>query len=304
MPDFIIIGAAKSGTTSLAQYLGQHPEVCMSRLKEARYLAYPEGPVDYRGYGSRGDEIMRVYRETMPRSLAEYEALFDHALPSQVTGEASPAYLYLKGTAARISERYPDVKVIAILRNPVNRAYSSYLHMRREDAEDASFSEALDLEQSRIAEGAGLPYHYASMGFYARQLAPYFEAFDSSRIAVFFYEDFASRTSETLAAICGFLGIDESVAFDSSERRNVSGIPLNRSAFNAFNRIKGSLLPKSFKKMLPGSLRSGLNKAASKRLLRKPSMSEEESNRLCELYRNEKQALADLLGVDPPWRID
>ncbi|MBK1827810.1 sulfotransferase family protein [Haloferula rosea] len=304
MPDFIIIGAAKSGTTSLAQYLGQHSEVCISKLKEARYLAYPEGPPDYRGYGPRGDEIMRIYRETMPRSMAEYEALFDQALPSQLTGEASPAYLYLEGTAARISELYPDTKVIAILRNPVERAYSSYLHMRREDAEDVSFREALNLEPSRIAEGAGLPYHYASMGFYARQLAPYFEAFDSSRIAVFFYEDFASRTAEVLAAICRFLDIDDSAAFDSSERRNVSGIPVNRSAFNAFNRLKGSLLPKSFKRILPGSLRSGLNKAASKRLLRKPSIGEEEANRLCELYRKEKQELADLLGVNPPWRID
>lgn len=304
MPDFIIIGAAKSGTTSLAQYLGQHPEIYMSRIKEARYLAYSDGVPDYCGYGSKGGEIMRIYQESIPRSAEHYDALFDGAAASQLTGEASPVYLYLKGTASKISDLYPEVKVIAILRNPVSRAYSSYLHMRREDAEDGTFSEALDLEQSRIAEGAGLPYHYASMGFYSRQLAPYFEVFDAAQIAVFFYEDFARDTSEVLGEICRFLGIDEAFPFHFSEKRNVSGIPVNRSAFNAFNRIKGSLLPDSVKGMLPASIRSKLNRAASYHLLRKPSMSEEESTRLCELFRSEKQELADLLGVTPPWRIE
>jgi hypothetical protein len=304
MPDFIIIGAAKSGTTSLAQYLGQHPQVHMSRLKEARFLAYPEGPPAYRGYGPNGGRIMSVYHDTLPGSQAAYEALFDGASPDQLTGEASPAYIYLPAAAENIRNLYPDAKLIAILRNPVQRAYSSYLHMLREDAEELSFAEALAAEQGRISEGAGLPYHYASMGFYARQLAGFSGWFDRKCIAIFYYEDFVRDTAATLVSICGFLDIDPGFSFDTLQKRNVSGVPVNRGLFNAFNRFKRSLLPASVKRVLPAGLRTRLNQAANERLLRKPGIGEQEARQLAALYREDSRQLANLVGSTPPWNLE
>jgi hypothetical protein len=303
MPDFIIIGAAKSGTTSLAQYLGQHPQIHMSRLKEARFLGYPDGLPTYKGYGARGSEIMRIYRETIPTTLEGYEALFDGATSSQITGEASPAYLYLDGAAANIKRLYPKVKIIAILRDPVKRAYSSYLHMRREDAENLSFADALLAEKRRISEGAGLPYHYASMGYYTKQLEQYYSVFDRSQISVLFYEDFARKPTATLSAICSFLDIPPGFTFDCTQKRNVSGIPVNRGIFQAFNRFKVSFLPRSLKKILPSAIRTGLNQAATNQLLKKPTMGENEFRHLAELYREDVRNLGTLTGTPPPWKL-
>lgn len=303
MPDFIIIGAAKSGTTSLAQYLGQHPQIHMSRLKEARFLGYPDGLPTYKGYGARGSEIMRIYRETIPTTLAGYEALFEGATSSQITGEASPAYLYLEGAAANIKRMYPNVKIIAILRNPVKRAYSSYLHMRREDAEDLSFADALAVEEQRISEGAGLPYHYASMGYYTKQLEQYYSVFDRSQISVLFYEDFARKPTGTLSSICSFLDIPPGFTFDCTQKRNVSGIPVSRGIFEAFNRLKSSFLPRKLKNILPVAIRRSLNEAATNQMLRKPAIGKDEFSHLAELYREDIRNFESLIGSAAPWKL-
>lgn len=152
-PHFIIIDAAKSGTTSVLAYCAQHPGIFVSPLKEARFLAYDGKLPQYQGYGPQGPELMRSYDETLPTTWEAYQSLFEHARPDQKSGEASPAYLYLEQAPLNIQNRTPKAKLIAVLRNPVDRAFSSYLHLRRDNSEGVSFQEALELESNPFASG-------------------------------------------------------------------------------------------------------------------------------------------------------
>ena len=124
LPNFLIIGAAKSGTTALYRYLYDHPEIYMSERKELHYFSYPET--------SKLTKGPHTYKRLSVSTLAEYMTFFDGARDEIAIGEASPSYLYLPGTAERIYQLLPNVKIIAILRNPVERAFSAYMHARRD----------------------------------------------------------------------------------------------------------------------------------------------------------------------------
>jgi hypothetical protein len=300
-PSFIVIGAAKSGTTSLADYLGQHPEVCFSAMKEARYLAYRNGMPEYRGYGKMGSSIMNSYGHSLPRSWKEYQQLFASAQPGQKTGEASPAYLYLPGVAEQIHEVLPEVKLIAILRNPVDRAYSSFLHMRRENAEIDSFQEALSLEEHRINEGAGLPYHYKSMGFYGKQLAEYYRIFGHSRIKVVFYEELCKDPSELMTEICRFLEINPDFEFSFGRVRNVSGVPSNRKLYELLRNPGKSPLLTTLGAFLPKSITRKLRSGINRRLLKKPSITTQSRDQLRVAYQDDLTLLEKVTGLQHPW---
>ena len=301
-PSFIIIGAAKSGTTSLADYLKQHPEICFSKMKEARYLAYQGNVPEYKGYGELGSSIMSSYDRSLPHSWDEYQELFAAVKPGQQTGEASPAYLYLPGVAEEIHRLLPDVKLIVILRNPVERAYSSYLHMRRENAEIEDFEQALALEDHRIAEGAGLPYHYKSMGFYGKQLAEYYRLFDRSRIKVLFYEELCQKPATLMAEVCDFLAINPAFEFDFTKISNVSGIPGNRKLYDLLKNPKKSRLLSCIAKYFPARKLRSLRSRVNRRMLKKPSLSPTIRTTLEETYSSDLALLEELTGHRHPWQ--
>ena len=128
MPTFLIIGAGKSGTTSLYYYLKQHPQVYMSPVKEAHFFDQDEGEKpDFRGPG----------RSSPPpiTSIEDYRALFRGVTDETAVGEATPSYIYIPGAPGRIRRRIPDAKLIAGLRNPTDRAYSAFLHTVRSGRE-------------------------------------------------------------------------------------------------------------------------------------------------------------------------
>ena len=145
IPNFIVLGAAKAGTTALYHYLGQHPEVCMSRTKETNFLALKDDPLDFRGPGDR-DYITRFSVTT----LDGYRDQFRGCGAKPAIGEASPLYLYSPKAPGLIGEVVPDAKLIVILRNPIDRAYSAFLHLVRDGRETVlDFGEALRLEDER-----------------------------------------------------------------------------------------------------------------------------------------------------------
>src|SRR5580765_3646808 len=119
LPNFLIIGAGKSGTTALYEYLKQHPQVYMSPVKEPRFFAFEGESVNFGGpWGERlNPEVMAF------NSIASYSALFEDVEDETAIGEASPIYLWAAKAAARIHRRVPDARLIAILRDPVERAY-------------------------------------------------------------------------------------------------------------------------------------------------------------------------------------
>src|SRR5581483_6498173 len=151
LPSFLIIGAAKSGTSSVFAWLGQHPEIYTSPIKGPCFFAFDEGArVRVAGPGDQA-----VFDRHVVTDPVAYRRLFDGVTPAhRAAGEASVLYLYAPAAAARIARTIPDVRLIAILRNPVERAFSSFQHLRRDGREPlADFAEALRAEDARVAAG-------------------------------------------------------------------------------------------------------------------------------------------------------
>ena len=257
LPNFLIIGAAKSGTTAIYTYIKQHPEIFMSPKKELRYFSniYPQPK-----------NVPNQYIHESVSSLEEYEHFFDGVTDERVIGESSPTYLYTPGTAENIKLNIPHVKLLVILRNPIDRAYSAYTHALREWKEPAkTFKEALDLETQRIEAGWGMLWHYTNAGFYFEQLSRYYRIFDSLQIKVVLYDDLVNDPYDLLQDIFLFLGVDIKFKPDISSRPNVSGFPKNarldiflRKLFlgdNLLKRISQNLFPTAFRKKVTTKIR-------------------------------------------------
>ena len=125
LPTFIIAGAGKSGTTALWAYLNQHPEICMSRIKEPMFFT------NLLGYRQGGSIEAPVYEGRYKSGLEWYEKLFAKCCQKRALGEASTAYMYAKDAAGLIKKTLPEVKLIFLLRNPVDRLYSNYWQERK-----------------------------------------------------------------------------------------------------------------------------------------------------------------------------
>lgn len=219
----MIIGAAKAGTTSLYHYLNQHPQVYMTPTKETNYFALAGQALDYRGPGDQ-DYISR-FSVTTPEA---YAAQFRGHAGERAVGEASPLYLYDPQTPERLRRSVPDVRLVAVLREPVARAYSAFSHLVRDGRETAgSFAEALAQEDARVAGGWEHIWHYARMGRYAEQLRRYDALFAPEQLRVYLHEDLLTRPHEVMRDLLDFLEVDPTLLPNQSVRHNVSsqGVP-------------------------------------------------------------------------------
>ncbi len=246
MPNFIIIGAQKSGTTSLYYYLQQHPHIYMSPVKEAHFFDYEAAGRNFRGPGP----------SSPPRiaSIEDYRALFRGVSGEKAIGEASPLYIYIPGTPKLIRRHIPEAKIIAILRNPADRAYSAFLHTIRHGWEPLTdFVQALREEESRIRDGWHPRYHYRERGFYYKQLKRYFDVFGRDRVGVFLYEDLMADPLGVLQGLFRFLEVDEAFVPDMSIRYNTGGVPRNGAARALVGRA--NKLTPVVKRFLPYELR-------------------------------------------------
>lgn len=218
MPDFIVIGAAKAGTTALYHYLRQDPQICMTSQKEPHFFTFEGQSPTFHGPYDR-----EVWQSMVVTELEAYQALFKHQPDALVRGEISTNYLYYhEMTAHRILSYVPDVKLIVILRNPVNRAYSAYLHRRRDGREPATtFLQALELETERIRQKWGPGAHYIQGGFYAEALKTYLSTFTPQQIRIYLYEkDIQLHLTDTLDDIADFLGLDATMTWNTHQRYN------------------------------------------------------------------------------------
>ncbi len=183
LPDFLVIGAQKSGTTSLQWALDSHPAVAC--IPEAHFFC-----CDY-----------------ARRDLDWYRDLFAELSPGALAGEKCPCYLSHDEAIARIAETVPNAKLIAVLRDPVARTYAHYWHMRRRGKEDLGFAEALAAEPSRIA--AGRPaYSYVEHSRYLPQLERVCNHFRRERLCVLIFEELTADPARALAPVWRFLGVE------------------------------------------------------------------------------------------------
>lgn len=281
-PDFLIIGAQKAGTTSLYEYLRSHPEIWFPEgVKETHFFTY---------WGSSGyeSESSRVYVTT---EKEEYLDLFADAPLDCLAGEASPSYLYDSEAPKRIRTLVPNVSLIAILRDPVQRAYSNYLHAVRSGRESHSFADALEMESDRIQNGAPNMLHYRSKGLYGRQIARYVQHFGRDQLLVLLSEDLWENRLSTLQSILNFLDVDSDVTLDASEHHGASGVP--KSDFlRSLYQSKG--VREKLKAILPRSVRATLRDT----FLHRPQMDEKTARQLRESYREDLERLQELIEQD------
>jgi hypothetical protein len=226
LPDFLVTGVPKAGTTALHAALVRHPQLYLPRIKEPKYFLTADAPPP--GRGGPGD--VQTYQEQIWRR-AEYEALFDAAPPGTRRGEATPFYLYDRAAQERIRQVLPRVRMIAMLRDPVDRAHSNWAHLWAAGLESRSdFVAACAAEDARRRAGWAHFWHYVGLGRYGEQLAHLYRLFPREQVLVLRYRDLVDRPVDTLNDVCRFLGVATGVIADVPPE-NVRPCPA-RTPFN------------------------------------------------------------------------
>lgn len=253
LPNFLIVGAPKCGTTALYKYLSAHPNVFMPEVKEPYYYIKPKEGI---GHGPK-DLSFRGFIDTE----AEYHALFDPVTDAhQAIGEASAGYLHFHELAIpQIKRELGDVEIIILIRDPVARAFSSHIHHVRGEREDASFQTAWDLQDKRKRDGIWFGFQLRDVGLYAKSIEAYQKAF--TNVKVILNDDLQRDTAAVVKSTFAFIGVDGTFALQRAERHNENLLP--RSRFLALNlgRFKN-------RRLLP----AGLIRFLQKKNLYKPEL--------------------------------
>ena len=219
LPDFLIIGAQKCGTTSLYEYLVQHPSVGTSIEKEVRY------------FNNHFDKGVNWYKAHFPTRLRRFAA-GSQGDGRFLTGEGEPSYLPNPVAPQRVKDLIPDVKLIVMLRDPVKRAYSHYMHRFVRDRESRTFEEVVATDKELLKHGwenlptgdlirlGHLHYSYLARGYYADQLQIWLSVFPREQFLIICAEDFFSGTQAIFDDVLEFLGLGPHV-LEKADRRNV-----------------------------------------------------------------------------------
>jgi hypothetical protein len=289
--DFIVVGAAKSGTTSLFHYLNDHPDIFIPDVKECRFFSKLDK--DFKGLGAE------YYSNEGITDDDDYRNLFA-GNEDKVCGDISNDYLYYSTRSIENIKKYvgTQVKIIIILRNPVERAFSSYMHHIREGWETLSFREALDHEEQRLADNWGWTYHFKRAGLYSQSVTEYIENFEN--VKIYTYEDFRNL-DWLLNDICSFLNVDENVINVSGvEKFNESGRP--RSKFiHDFSNGRGifvNTIKPVVKFLIPKSLINRIKRKINNANLIRESIKSEDKNYLIDYYKNDIRKLETIIRKD------
>jgi hypothetical protein len=218
-PDFFIVGAAKSGTTALQQILATHPSVYMSPIKEPNYF-YNEVAISDLRSGLQDklkkENVERWIKEGMNgeiwnaflRDESLYKKLFEKADTNQVSGEASVSYLYSLEAAKNIHQYNPNAKIIILLRNPAERAWSHFLMEKRMGLVATNFSDAFTLYNNEDRKIWGKDPIFLSGGLYYLQVKRFLDIFPKEQLFICFYEDYKANPQKLITELLNFLGID------------------------------------------------------------------------------------------------
>ena len=285
-PNFFIVGAAKAGTTSLHHYLGHHPQIFMSPLKEPHFFSS----------FSLSRWEMRLHN--VVRDEKRYLRLFEAAEEARFVGEASTSYLWDPAASERIAAVSPDARIIAVLRDPVERAFSHYLNDVREGFESRPFLDALQGELDGSSTNVW-PSLYIAFGQYSRQIERYQKTF-SGRLLVLFFEDLTQNSQEELRRLLLFLGVDPPYVPETQFRsQNVYARPRNELARRIFGYPPARLFARA---IVPRQMRGGIRHIVWSGDKTKPMMDVRARELLCDVFAPEIPHIESLLGRQIPWR--
>lgn len=289
-PDFFVIGAGRSGTTSLHRYLSQHPQLFLAPKNPSYFYACDLGETPF----ADNHEALPPY---FVGDAGKYQGLFAEASSERLTGDVSPVYLASTHVARRIARFNPRAKLIALLRNPVDRVFSRYVARHRDGLEHTpTFEDLVESELSEPVQRDDAHASYLPGGMTSHFLQTYYDAFPRDQIAVWFYEDFAAGTGQVMREICRFLGVREDFSFDLSQIHNRGG---GRIKNRALGKIWAGSEPlrRGLRPLLPRKFRdSAFRKvtAETERVLVQPAT----RKRLLEIYRKDIEQLAKMTGRD------
>ena len=245
MPNFIIVGAAKSGTTTLHRLLNQHPNIFLPDTKEPHYFCRD-----------------KQFNFPVTSTRKEYLKLFsNHAEPA--LGEASTAYLYFRDCPTKIHAEIPDCKIICLIRNPTDRALSMWGHQVREGLEQDTLEKAIQDELSgttRLRNGVEFGFNYCRLGLIADQIERFQTLFGRTNVLLLDYRQLSSDPQGLVDQVCRFLGVDTYSLPVSNARLNASGVPKFgwlHTFLNSQHPIKRALIFPA-KILLPSNLRHSL----------------------------------------------
>ena len=300
-PNFFIVGAQKAATTSLYFYLKKIPGVYMSPLKETFYFA-PHA-------------VQKAFNASdVLRDKKEYLRLFEKAKEYTAIGEATPIYLWDPDTPRLIHQTVSHARIIMILRDPIERAYSNYLMWSKYSGIKSSFYDELMRDYKSQEKLYGREQLYVEFGMYYEQVKRYFDIFGREQVKVIIFEEFVKHPAQTVNEVLAFLGVDYTVTA-VREQYNPYSVPrglLSRSTFAFFRWLRArdikfykilSLLPDSMVESLP--LPAGNSSGFAAKILfkrtQKPKIEPEAFKFLQEIYHDDVLRLESLLGRSLPW---
>ena len=296
LPNFLIFGVQKAGTTSIYNYLKQHPQVYVSPLKETDFFGreLADGIAAEAKEGSQ--QLTRGGRQKI-LTLADYQALFDGVTDEIAFGEASPNYLFNHQRAVPNIQKYaPEAKLIAVLRDPVDRAYSDYLmHVREVYGNLRPLAEQVKTRGSQS--------HTLLKGRYAEGVSHFLETFGKEQVKIFLYDDLRRDTGKLMAEVYRFIGVDDSFAIDRGDRKQKAEVPKNQTinkllrTKNPLRSAAGTLLRTVMPEKSRQKLRSRLIAANSQGKEGLP-LSAEDRQLLKDYYREDILKLQTLLDRD------
>lgn len=304
-PDFVVIGAVKAGTTSLHHYLNQHSDIYLSPIKETNFFSRNDmSPPNFRKDYSHDVALdIEKYLSTdrlSYRHIAHiadarhYKALYREASPQTLTGEVCNSYLICASAAAELHQYQPNAKIIAVLRNPIERAFSQYLmNLKEGKTLEKDFLKELQNDLETQPKGWGVSHQYHELGLYHQQLSRYFQVFKPEQIKVTFFDDLKQNPTQFLEDIFAFLEV-RSQSIDTTNKLNAS----SKARFEKLNYILTQTgVIKRLKAILPRSARQRLvGLVYTQKGL--PTINDDAQNYLTEYYRNDVNQLEKLLNVN------
>jgi hypothetical protein len=307
LPNFFLVGAPKAGTTSLYQYLAEHPEIYMSPIKEPNFFASeirPENVSEELQDRVRRDmDALKMYLQGpmsekrfggMVLEWEDYLKLFENVKGEVAIGEASVLYLWSKTAAKNIFSRIPDAKIVMVLRDPAERAFSQYLHNVTNGIICGSFRQHIYNSSRPKSEKFSVGYPSLELGLYYEQVKRYVDIFPRENLQILFFEDYRQQPARTLEKLFSFLHVNSGFTPDMSQKQLEPQVP---RAVGAAHFLKRYGLWQPLKKLSPRAFRSQLREVVFKKR-KSLVMDSKDRDYLRDYYRDDIRKLSALLSRD------
>ena len=308
IPNFFVVGATKAGTSSLDNYLSQHPEIYISPIKEPHFFSEDIRMANFRlDYRKRVFFDVKAYLENHPLPFkhtahidnqSQYLELFREVKNEKAIGELSVGYLYSNCAAENLFKFNPDAKIVMVLRQPVERAYSHYLANIRDLWDyDSGFINAIERDFYSSKKGWGQSHLYIELGLYFEQVSRYLKRFPESQVKIFLYEDLKNDSVNFIKDLCTFLEVDPSILTvkDLAEHKNVAVSPRIK-ILSIYLPILNAL--RIFIKMLSLDKIKPMIKKAMFSSKNVPKLREDEFEQAMKYFSNDIQKLSVLIKRD------